>query len=138
MIFFGNLLIPMAKTKKSVSTSTYNDVIIKPKRNGKASLVINHEYAGEMANMHEKNLKKYGDSIISYKPYDEDEFCSFKIQKIKSSSDQMIIKGKKGNCGNLPLPFGSTTVSFAWGYDSYGKAVEAAEGLLDLSTLVDY
>ena len=37
----------MAKTKKSVSTATYDDVLIKPKRKGKADLVINHEYAGE-------------------------------------------------------------------------------------------
>ena len=48
----------MAKTKKSVSTATYDDVLIKPKRKGKADLVINHEYAGEMAKMHKKNFKK--------------------------------------------------------------------------------
>ena len=50
----------------------------------------------------------------------------------------MIIKGKKGNCGNLPLPFGSTTVSFAWGYDSFSEAENAAEGHGDLFALVDY
>ena len=85
------------KINTSVSTATYDDVIVKPKPRGKADLVINHEYAGEMAKMHKKNFKKYGDSIISYKPDDEDEFCSFKIRKIKSkvSSDQMIIKGKR-------------------------------------------
>ena len=90
--------------------------------------------------MHKKNFKKHEDSIISYKPDDEDEFCSFKIRKIKSkvSSDQMIIKGKKGNCGNLPLPFGSTTVSFAWGYDSFSEAEKAAGGYEDLFALVDY
>ena len=126
------------KINTSVSTATYDDVIVKPKPRGKADLVINHEYAGEMAKMHKKNFKKYGDSIISYKPDDEDEFCSFKIRKIKSSSDQMIIKGKKGNCGNLPLPFGSTTVSFAWGYDSFSEADNAAEGHGDLFALVDY
>ncbi|AII43958.1 hypothetical protein KR100_11380 [Synechococcus sp. KORDI-100] len=91
-----------------------------------------------MAKMHKKNFKKYGDSIISYKPYDEDEFCSSKIKKIKSSSNQMIIKGKKSNCKNLPLPFDSTTVSFAWGYDSFGEAEKAAEGYGDLFALVDY
>ena len=128
----------MAKTKTSVSTATYDNVFIYPKRKGKADLVINHEYAGEMAKKHKRDFKKYGDSIISYKPYDEDEFCSFKIQKIKSSSDQMVIRGKKGNCGNLPLPFGSTTVSFAWGYDSYGEAEKAAEGYEDLFALVDF
>ena len=128
------------KINTSVSTATYDDVIVKPKPRGKANLVINHEYAGEMAKMHKKNFKKYGDSIISYKPDDEDEFCSFKIRKIKSkvSSDQMIIKGKKGNCGNLPLPFGSTTVSFAWGYDSFSEAEKAAGGYEDLFALVDY
>ena len=89
------------KIKTSVSTASYDDVFVKPKRKGKADLVINHEYAGEMAKMHKKNFKKYGDSIISYKPYDEDEFCSFKIQKIKSSFDNIVIKGKKGNCKNF-------------------------------------
>ena len=126
------------KIKTSVSTASYDDVFVKPKRKGKADLVINHDYAGEMAKMHKKNFEKYGDSIISYKPYDEDKFCSFKIKKIKSSSDRMIIKGKKGNCGNLPLPFGSTTVSFAWGYDSFSEAENAAEGHGDLFALVDY
>ena len=126
------------KINTSVSTATYDDVLIKPKRKGKADLVINHPYAREMAKMHKKDFKKYGDSIISYKPYDEDDFCSFKIQKIKSRSDKIIIKGKKGNCGNLPLPFGETTISFGWGYDSFSEATEAAEGLLDLGTLVDY
>ena len=130
----------MAKTKTSISTATYDNVYIYPKRRGKADLSIQHEYAGKMAKMHKKNLKKYGDSIISYKPDDEDEFCSFKIQKIisKSSSDQMIIKGKKGNCGNLPLPFGPTTVSFAWGFDSFSEAEKAAGGYEDLFALVDY
>ena len=128
----------MSKTKTSISTATYDNVYIYPKRKGKADLRIQHEYAGEMAKMHKKNFKKYGDSIISYKPYDEDEFCSFKIQKIKSSSDQMVIRGKKSNCGNLPLPFGSTTVSFAWGYDSYSEAEKAAEGYEDLFALVDF
>ena len=50
----------------------------------------------------------------------------------------MTIKGKKGNCGFLPLPFGSTTVSFAWGYDSFSKAEKDAEGYLDLYALVDF
>ena len=128
------------KQKRSVFTSTYDDAFIKPKGKGKgkADLVINHEYAGEMAKMHKKNFKKYGDSIISYKPSFEDEFCSFKIQRIKSSSDQMVIKGKKSNCGSMPDWESSATVSFAWGYDSYSEAEKAAEGLLDLGTLVEF
>jgi len=127
----------MAKTKTSVLTADYDAVLIKPKRNGKVDLVINHQYAKEMAKMHKKNLKKYGDSIISYKAYDEDEFCSFEIRKIKSRSDRMIIKGKKSNCKNLPLPFGSTTISFASGYDSFGAAVEATEDSLDSLTVLN-
>ena len=126
------------KINTSVSTATYDDVIVKPKPRGKDDLVINHEYAGEMAKMHKKNFKKYGDSIISYKPDDEDEFCSFKIQRIKSSSDQMVIKGKKSNCGSMPDWESSATVSFAWGYDSYSEAVKAAEGYEDLFALVDF
>ena len=128
----------MSKTKTSISTATYDNVYIYPKRKGKVDLSIQHEYAGKMAKMHKKNFKKYGDSIISYKPSFEDGFCSFKIQRIKSSSDQMVIKGKKSNCGSMPDWESSATVSFAWGYDSYSEAVKAAEGLLDLGTLVDF
>ena len=130
-----------SKVKTSVSTAQYDDVFIKPKGKGKgkADLVINHEYAGQIAKMHNKSFKKYGDGIISYKPFDEDDFCSFKIQKIKSRSDRMIIKGKKGNCGFLPLPFDSTTVSFAWGdFDSYREAVKLAEGYGEFFPLADY
>ena len=129
----------MSKTKTSISTATYDNVYIYPKRRGKADLSIQHEYAGKMAKMHKKNFKKYGDSIISYKPMDEDEFCSFKIQKIKSSFDNIVIKGKGGNCKNYYFPYDSTTVSFAWGYDSFNEAEKAAEQLLELDTLlVDY
>ena len=128
------------KINTSVSTATYDDAFIKPKGKGKGKgdLVINHEYAGRMAKMHNKSLKKYGDGIISYKPSDEDDFCSFKIQKIKSRSDRMIIKGKKGNCGSLPLPDDSTTISFAWGdFDSYREAEKNAEGLGGIFPMAD-
>ena len=54
------------------------------------------------------------------------------------NSREIIIKGKKGNCRNLPLPFGTTTVSFAWGYDSFSEAEKAAGGYEDLFSLVDY
>ena len=123
----------MAQTQTSVSTITYDDVIIKPKRKeGKADLVINHQDAKQLGKFYKKNLKNYGDSIISYKAYDDDEFCSFKIRKIKFRSDKVIIKGKKGDCESLALPFGSTTISFAWGYDSFSEAEEAREEYLDL------
>ena len=127
----------MSKTKTSISTATYDNVYIYPKRRGKADLSIQHEYAGKMAKMHKKNFKKYGDSIISYKPMDEDEFCSFKIQKIKSSYDNIVIKGKGGNC-KLLLSIWFDHVSFAWGYDSFNEAEKAAKELLELNTLVDY
>ena len=128
----------MAKIETSLSTTTYDDVIIKPKRKeGKADLVINHQNAKELAKMYRKNLKNYGDGIISYKPSEEDEFCSFKIRKIKFRSDKIIIKGKKGDCESLPLPFGSTTISFAWGYDSFSEAEEAREEYLDLFTALN-
>ena len=128
----------MANTETSVSTTTFDDVIIKPKRKeGKADLVINHQNAKRMAKIYKKNLKNYGDGIISYKAYDEDEFCSFKIRKIKFRSDKVIIKGKKGDCESLSLPFGSTTISFAWGYDSFSEAEEAREEYLDLFTALN-
>ena len=134
------LLFDMATDKNtSVSTVTYDDVFIKPKRKGKADLVINHQYASEMARMRKKELKEYGDGIISFKPSDEDEFCSFKIQKIKSKADQMIIKGKKGNCEFLPLLFGPTIVSFGWGdFESYDEAEKAAADYGDLLGLADF
>ena len=72
------------KINTSVSTATYDDVLIKPKRKGKADLAINHQHTSQMARMHQKNLKKYGDSIISYKPDDEDEFCFLKFKKSKA------------------------------------------------------
>ena len=123
----------MAITETSVSTATFDDVIIKPKRKeGNADLVINHQNAKKLGKMYKKNLKNYGDGIISYRAYDEDEFCSFKIRKIKFRSDKVIIKGKKGDCESLALPFGSTTISFAWGYDSFSEAKEAREEYLDL------
>ena len=125
------------KINTSVSTATYDDVIVKPKPRGKADLVINHEYAGEMAKMHKKNFKRHGDSIISYKPSDEDEFCSFKIRKIKFRSDKIIIKGKKGDCESLPLASDSTTISFAWGYNSFSEAEKAREEYLDLFLLTE-
>ena len=127
----------MANIDTNVLTVTYDDVIIKPKSKGRVDLVINHQHARKMAKMQKKNLKKYGDSIISYKAYDEDEFCSFEIRKIKSRPDRVIFKGKNSNCETLPLPFGSTIISFAWGYDSFGKAEEAAEENLDLFTTLN-
>ena len=84
MIFFVKLLIPMAITKKSVSTSTYNDVIIKPKRNGKVSLVINHEYAGEMAKMHEKNFKNMGIVSSAISPTMKMNSARLKFKKSKA------------------------------------------------------
>ena len=128
----------MTKTETSLSTTTYDDVIIKPKRKeGKADLVINHQNAKQLAKMYRKNLKNYGDGIISYKPSDEDEFCSFKIRKIKFRSDKIIIKGKKGDCESLPVPSDSTTISFAWGYDSFSEAEKAREEYLDLFSFTE-
>ena len=125
------------RVESSVSKYTYDDVLVKPKRKGKADLVINHKSAGRMAKIVNKQFKRYGDGIISYRPYDEDDYCSFKIQKIKSRSDRMIIKGKKGSCGNLPLAFGPTDISYAWGDISYDEAVKRAEAYDDLFTTVD-
>lgn len=125
-------------SSNNVFRTTFDDVIIKPKgKQGKAKLVINQENAKEIGKLLKRSFKSYDDSIISYKPFDEDEFCSFEMRKIKVRSNKIIIKGKKGDCEFLPLPFGETTIAFAWGYDSFSEAKEAREELDLLSGFMD-